>query len=194
MVLRHQYTAIQSQLQNMELAFQLAVKEASIKHVLQVLYTGFINTNLDIGWRCSFCEEKIDETVKADAFVLLKHYLACVRMNSNTNDIKLYNNDGQAYDDSVMEFLIELFSVLNKTTDCVSYSCQAHACAVATRLVTRANINTSNCMYSLKAGFVATQRAKPMVKAILRRAASNHPGNNLNLKYVLSTNWNSQIN
>ena len=111
MVLRHQYNHILSQSQNME--------EASIKHILQGLYTGFINTNLDIGWRCSSWEEKIDDIVKEHAFVLLKHYLACVRMDSNTNDMKLYDNDGQAYGDSVIEFLIEPFSVLNKTTDCI---------------------------------------------------------------------------
>ena len=172
----------------MQLAFELAAKQASIKHILSEFYTGFINTNLDIGWRCDSCDETIDDTVETDAFVLSKHYFDCARMNSN--DIKLYNNDGQAYGDSVIEFLIESFSLLNKTTDYVSYPCQAHACAVATR----ANINKSYYTDSLKAGVVAKQIAKPMVKTILRRATSNHPSNNnnnLNFKRVSSTRWSS---
>ena len=74
-----------------------------------------------------------------------------------------------AYGDSVIEFLIELFSVLNKTTDCVSCPCQAHACAVTTR----ANIDTSYGTDSLKGGFVAKQIAKPMV---------NPDNNSLNVK------------
>ena len=126
-----------SQLQNMQLASQLAVKQASTKHILSEIYKGFINTNLDIGCRCEYCDETIDDTVETDVLVLSKHYFDCARMNSNA--MQLYNNYGQAYGDSVIDIFIESFSVLNKTTDCVSYPCQAHACAVATR----ASINTS---------------------------------------------------
>ena len=121
---------------------------------MQEFYTCFINTNLGTGWRCCSCDGTIDDTVETDAFVSSKH---C-------------HNDWQAYGDSVMEFLIELFSVLNKTTDCISYPCQAHACAVTTR----ANIDISYCTDSLKDGFVAKQIAKQMVKTIIRRATSNN--------------------
>lgn len=78
--------------------------------------------------------------------------------------MKLYNNDGPEYGDYVIEFFMESFSVLKKTTDCTSYPCQAQACGAATR----ANIDTSCCMNTMKGSFVAKQIAKPMIKTILR--------------------------
>ena len=41
-------------------------------------------------------------------------------MNSNVNDMKLYDDNGQGNDESVIQFIIESFSVLNGETDCVS--------------------------------------------------------------------------
>ena len=91
----HQYTYILSQLQNIQFACQLAVKEASTKLILQEFYTCFINTNLDICWRCDCYDETVGDTVETDAFVLSKHYCDCARINLSTNDMKLYNNDGK---------------------------------------------------------------------------------------------------
>ena len=60
----------------------------------------------------------------------------------------------------MIEFLIESLAVLNKTSDCISCPCQAHAPVAATR----SNIDIPCCAGSLKGGF----------KTILRHVTSDH--------------------
>ena len=91
---------------------------------------------MDIAWGCGCCDEASDETIETDI---------CARRNSNTNNMKLYDDDRQPDGDSVIQFVVKSFFVLNENGDYVSCPDQAHAYAA-----TRINIDISYCMNNMR--------------------------------------------